>query len=450
MNRIILLIITVISAFVSADALGLSGSWSGKLDLGAMQLRIVFNISKTDTGQWVCTMDSPDQGAKDIKTVIAVTDDTKVDISVAMINFKYSGELKNGELNGVLSQNGMTLPLNLKQGKPENKRPQEPKAPFPYTTEEVTFSNRNGNATLSGTLTVPNDFDGQNVIIMVTGSGQQNRDEELFGHKPFLVLADYMARHGIASLRYDDRGKGGSTGDVANATTADNKADAAAGIEFLRGSRRFKHIGVLGHSEGGTIAFMLGSGREADFVVSLAGSALRGDSIMVMQNRSFLTTSGVPSAYMDEYCDVLGNVLKYINTEQDSSSVRPFVRKQLSTKALINNRQIEDAFVKMIETANPWYRYFLSFDPSSCISSTSCPVMAINGNKDIQVNAAANLGAIRRLLPADKKNLIKEYAGLNHLFQHCTTGSATEYAQIEETISEEVMGDIVTWINGLK
>jgi hypothetical protein len=247
-------------------------------------------------------------------------------------------------------------------------------------------------------------------VLLVSGSGQQNRDEEVFDHKPFLVIADYLARQGIATLRYDDRATGKSVGgEVKNATTEDFMRDAAAGLDYLRSRKAFGKVGLLGHSEGGTIAFMLGARGKVDFIVSLAGPAVKGDTLLAAQSNRILKLSGQPASM---------TVGKY----------RQIAAMQQS----------------------PWIQWFIDYDPSEDIRKTACPVFALNGNCDCQVVSTLNLEAFRRLLPSSKKNSIKEYPTLNHLFQHCTTGLPTEYGKIEETISPEVLQDIAQWIRSLR
>lgn len=392
----------------------LIGSWSGKLNVGSASLTLVLHVEQAD-GHVVITLDSPDQGAKGIGTIKEFLSDDSLAIKVEQIGMTYRAKLKEGKLDGTFSQNGMKIPLVLTRGGvAEVKRPQNPQPPFPYETEEVTFRNEADGATLAGTLTYPVGYGKQSkkkpvVVLFVSGSGQQNRDEEVFNHKPFLVIADYLARHGIATLRYDDRAIGKSTGgDVKNGTSEDFMRDALAGLEFLRQQKKFSKVGMLGHSEGGLIAFMLGAKKQTAFIVSLAGPGVKGDTLLTAQNNRILSLSGLPATMTVEKC-----------------------------------RQQED--VKEI----PWLRWFVDYDPTSNIRSTRCPVFALNGDLDCQVIASQNLTAIRQLLPKSKKNLVKEYHGLNHLFQHCTTGLPAEYGQIEETISPEVLQDIAQWLNSL-
>ena len=454
MKRTIFILFSLVTV-LSAMAQTVEGSWTGKLDVMGTQLNLVFNITKGDGGALACTMDSPDQSVKGIPAEVTATGGTKVKITVQAINAAYEGELKDGLLKGSFSQNGMSFPLTLKPGTVERNRPQTPKEPYPYKTEEVTFTNTADNATLCGTLTYPTGYETAKkstvpVVIMVTGSGAQNRDEELFDHKPFLVLADYLARNGIASLRYDDRGTGKSTGDAASATTENFMKDAQAAVDFARQTGKFGRVGVLGHSEGGSIAFMLGAQGKADFIVSMAGPGVSGKDILLAQNRLGLTQGGATADITDSFCKVLDKVFDVMasgeNVAQPTMKVTEIV---LQTGVTLPEALVRD-LAKSMEICTPWLRYFISYDPSADISAAKCPVMAVNGDKDMQVSASENLSAIRRLLSANSLNLVKEYPGLNHLFQHCTTGNPMEYVQIEETVSPEVMQDIAAWINKVK
>lgn len=450
MKKTILILFALIMAF-SAAAQTVEGSWTGKLDVMGTQLNLVFNITKGADGAFACTMDSPDQGAKGIPAEITVTDGVNVKISMPALMAAYEGELKDGMLKGTFTQSGMSFALDMKPGTVERRRPQTPKEPYPYATEEVTFTNTADNATLSGTLTYPVGFDGMKkgtvpVVVMVTGSGLQNRDEEIFDHKPFLVIADFLAHNGIATLRYDDRGAGKSTGDAVNGTTENNMKDALAAVDYARGTGKFGRTGVLGHSEGGAIAFMLAARGKADFIVSMAGPGVRGDSILLAQNRRGMMQGGVPANMADDYCKVLAKMFVVMAQPGTVADPAAKVREIAKETGVSLPEPLVQNFAKSMEICTPWLKYFIGYDPSADIKAVKCPVMAVNGSKDVQVTAADNLAAIRRLLPENSRNLIKEYPGLNHLFQHCTTGLTTEYGQIEETVSPEVMQDIAAWI----
>ncbi len=413
MKRLEGLMMLGVLALAATQSFGqqISGPWTGQLDLGAQKLTIVLHFDKDASGKDVCTMDSPDQSAKGIPATLNFISADSVNIAVPSIGMTYAGKLSEGELKGSFSQMGMNLPLDMKPGEVKHNRPQHPVEPYPYQTKEIAFQNEAANAWFAGTLVYPEGYkegDKVPVLIMVTGSGAENRDEEVFDHKPFLVIADYLARHGVASLRFDDRGVGKSTGSMEGATTKDFAEDALAGIEMLRGLKQFSKVGVLGHSEGGSVAFMLGAKQKVDFIISMAGVGAKGDTALTAQANRTYELMGVPMQV---------NVAQY--------------RAQVA------------------QLNSPWLNYFLDYDPIPDIQGTRCPVLAINGDKDVQVVSSLNLKGIEMALPKNKKNLVKEYPGLNHLFQHCTTGLPTEYAGIEETISEEVLGDIATWINGL-
>ena len=413
MKRLEGLMMLGVLALAATQSFGqqISGPWTGQLDLGAQKLTIVLHFDKDASGKDVCTIDSPDQSAKGIPATLNFISADSVNIAVPSIGMTYAGKLNEGELKGSFSQMGMNLPLDMKPGEVKHNRPQHPVEPYPYQTKEIAFQNEAANAWFAGTLVYPEGYkegDKVPVLIMVTGSGAENRDEEVFDHKPFLVIADYLARHGVASLRFDDRGVGKSTGSMEGATTKDFAEDALAGIEMLRGLKQFSKVGVLGHSEGGSVAFMLGAKQKVDFIISMAGVGAKGDTALTAQANRTYQLMGVP--------------------------VQVSVAQYRAQVAQLNS---------------PWLNYFLDYDPIPDIQATRCPVLAINGDKDVQVVSSLNLKGIEKALSKNKKNLVKEYPSLNHLFQHCTTGLPTEYAGIEETISEEVLGDIATWINGL-
>lgn len=407
MKKTLLLLCFLCSFFGVSAQYTMDGVWTGKLNVGPQTLTLVLHVAHEASGNAVCSLDSPDQGAMNIPVKSDYCSADSISISLEQLGLSYQGRLKGDEIVGTFMQ-GATFPLTLKRGEETLKRPQNPVEPFPYKTEEVTFTNATDKATLAGTLSYPTDYKkGKTpVVLMVTGSGQENRDEEVFGHKPFLVIADYLARHGVASLRYDDRGFGKSTGgDVKHATTADFARDAASGIEFLRTLKCFSKVGVLGHSEGGSIAFMLGAKGKVEFVISMAGIGVRGDTALTAQANRLLELSGQPMRL---------STLQY--------RVNAYIKK------------------------SPWLNFFMDYDPSGDITKTLCPVMAINGERDVQVISSLNLIGIKGHLTENPKNFVKEYPALNHLFQHCTAGNVSEYRMIEETISPEVLEDIVRFI----
>ena len=416
-------------AMLAFTANAQEGSWNGELDVMGTKLPLVFNFSPNG-----CTMDSPSQNAKGIPAEKTVSDDGTIKVKVGMIGATFEGKMADGEIKGTFTQNGFPLPLTLKAGKLAVKRPQTPVPPFPYKEESVSFTN--AGYTFNGTLTLPENYTKQTpVVLMVTGSGQQNRDEELFEHKPFAVIADALARQCIASLRYDDRGWGDKSVNFANFTTDDFRQDAAAALPLLR--KRFNKVGILGHSEGGTIAMMLAAEGKTDFIVSLAGMAISGKETLVMQNRQAMSSIGLPKEMVDTYCNSISKALDEIASGKKASEINiddtPEALKPITIKALQ-------------QSDTPYIRHFLTIDVSKQLSKIKCPVLALNGTKDTQVDCAANTTLLEKGL-INSKHTIKKIEGVNHLFQHCTTGNVVEYQQIEETIASEVLEIIYSWIN---
>ena len=409
-----------------------TGTWSGKLDVMGNKLTIVFHLD----GDEPC-MDSPDQAALGIPIQVEKTALGNVIIKVPALAASYEGLWTGKQILGTFKQGALSVPLALTP-EAELKRPQTPVGPFPYTEEEVSFSN--GDAHLEGTLVLPEGYTRKTpVLIMVTGSGQENRDEEIFEHKPFAVIADALARVGIATLRYDDRGVGGSTGEVATATTKDFKEDALAGIKMLR--ERFDKVGVIGHSEGGTIALLLAAEGQADFIVSLAGMAVSGLETLVKQSQVSIENAGYTGKNVDTFCQAV----------HDAGYVRLHGGKMPLPDELDLPNELKQAYQGVItKIQTPWMIKFLSLDMRPLLGGIKCPVLAINGSKDVQVDCESNLGALREGLPANPKNKIEAIEGANHLFQHCTTGAITEYRNIEETFAPEALELMAAWMAQFK
>lgn len=405
-----------------------SGSWKGELNVGGTTLPVVFNFSAEG-----CTLDSPAQGAKGIPAKWTPDASGIVSIQIPVINGSFEGKLTGDSIPGKFTQHGYSVPLTLRPAEVKLNRPQTPKPPYPYTSEEVSF--KNGDAVLCGTLTLPENYTKNTpALVMVTGSGLQNRDEEAFGHKPFAVIADALARQGIATLRYDDRGFGESTGDVISSTIDDFKNDAAAGIRLLR--KRFKHVGVLGHSEGGTIAMMLASDKAVDFAISLAGMTVSGKELLLRQNRDALAGIGLSSDVVDIYCRHLSDGMDAVMAGKDPEPVND---TQLPAPL---NQNLSKALQQF---ATPYMRSFIRLSAKDNLAKTSVPLLALNGTKDTQIDYVNNLAAVKALA-SSKPFTVKSYEGLNHFFQHAETGSVDEYGKIEETISPEVLSDIIAWI----
>ena len=419
---------SVVFAMMAFAANAQEGTWNGELNVMGNKVPLVFNFSTNG-----CTIDSPSQGVNGIQAEKTVKDDGTISVKVGMIGATFEGKMTDGEIKGTYVQNGFPLPLTLKPGKLVVKRPQTPVPPFPYKEESVSFTN--AQYTFNGTLTLPENYTKNTpVVLMVTGSGQQNRDEELFSHKPFAVIADALARQGIASLRYDDRGWSDKSVNFADFTTDDFRQDAAAAIPLLR--KRFNKVGILGHSEGGTIAMMLAAEGKADFIVSLAGMAISGKETLIMQNRQAMSAIGLPKETVDSYCNSISKALDEIASGKKASEINiddvPVALKPVTIKALQ-------------QADTPYIRHFLTVDVGKLLPKIKCPVLALNGTKDTQVDCDANTTRIEKGL-ANCKHSIKKIDGVNHLFQHCNTGIVTEYQQIEETISPEVLQVVAKWI----
>lgn len=435
MKRLLSVIAVLLSSFMAIAQSGLEGTWHGRLSFPGGELTLVFHIDPENS-----TFDSPDQMAFGLEAEIKELNGSKVSVEVPSIGVKFEGNLMLGLLVGRFSQAGLELPLSLKRGEPQRNRPQTPKPPYPYLTEEVTFTNPEDGTVLSGTLSIPQDAGKDTpAVLLVSGSGLQDRNEEIFAHKPFHVIADHFARNGIATLRYDDRSVGKSSGEAAGATTETFMRDAEAGLDFLKSLDRFGNIGLAGHSEGGLIGFILAGRGLTDFIISLAGPAVKGSDCIIGQNRKILEASGVPVTTAAAYCRVLEEI--YGNPG--------LTKERLGELSVAVPESMRKNLENIYEADDPWINHFVSFDPAEHISKITCPVMAVNGGKDMQVIADSNIGRLEALLKESGGNLLKTYPELNHMFQHCTTGLPDEYGKIEETISEEVLQDMTTWINSL-
>ena len=430
----------------------IEGYWKGQIKLGAQELEMAFDIKAIDNG-FSATLDVPAQGAFDIPVDETVFQENRLNMTMSAMGATYSGMLKESRIEGEFTQHGMTFPLNLEKGSKEAKqvRPQDPQPPFDYRVTEVSFTNEKEGNTLTGTLTIPKGKGPFPAMVLVSGSGQQNRDEELMNHRPFWVIADYCARHGIAVLRYDDRGMGGSTGEVENATSMDFSYDAEAAFDFLRKQKHIdaSRVGILGHSEGGIINFMVSARRpEVAFLVSLAGPAVNGIEVLKEQQVAILRASGMTEemiAFSQNSNRQLFDIVESSNDREEADSLM----RQL-VKSWGYNEELTEQTVSGMTM--PWMYYFLKYDPTEAIVKTNCPALLLNGSKDLQVIASQNLPAYEKII-ADygKTNLtLHELPDLNHLFQHCETGAIEEYATIDETISPEVLEMIVGFVKKIE
>ena len=436
----------------SGQALPL-GIWEGALQISGSELPLRFNIGKDQHETVCCTMDSPSQIATGIEATIEQLAEGVV-ITIPNLYIRYQGELVGSDsIVGTFAQGGMSLPLTLVRASKPTKadRPQTPQPPYPYETEEVTFYN--GTAPLHGTLTYPVGHQagsrvGQ-VVLFVSGSGIQDRDETLAEHKPFAVLADYLARHGVATLRYDDRGYHDDIDSVtvAEATTATLADDAAAAVRYLRERKTFDKVGVLGHSEGGTIAFILAARGIPDFIISLAGSTLPGKEVLQDQMDLSLVQAGLSEELRAEY--LRATMATFDQAAQSDLRGEALVTKVLSEGHYQLPIGLALELKKVADGLTPWLIYFTQYDPKGDIAQTHCPVLALNGSLDQQVLADKHLAVIEQSLPTGTPRQVRKMEGMNHLLQHATTGAVSEYYQISETIAPEVLELIAEWISKL-
>lgn len=477
------------------DIQHLVGEWEGKLKIGASSLRIVFHITDSGSG-YVATMDSPDQGARGIPVSRVRIEGKLVELEVSSIGGSYTGALDEpgNRLEGFWKQSGMSFPLILvKQSPPEihteQKQSQDLANSFPYSIKEVQFNGGAEGVRLSGTLTMPQGQEPFPAVVLVSGSGPQNRDEEILGHKPFFIIADYLTKRGIAVLRYDDRGVGASTCDYQTATTFDFASDAEAALAFLVQQEGIdvNNIGIIGHSEGAIIASIVAAGNEAgyastycgghestcdacgssgfnaicefsrpSFIVLLAGPGVRGYELLIMQNAAIGRASGLSEEQIIEANNLNSRLYDIVIEERDEKSLRQrltdVLYKEIDLNAFLSpvEKEAQKAQVPQIiaPLLSPWVRVFLELNPADYLRKVTVPVLALNGSKDLQVPPKPNLEAIKLALSeaGNNSSTVIELEGLNHLFQHATTGLPSEYSEIDESFAPEVLQIIGDWI----
>lgn len=454
-------------ALISLNAVSqdITGQWNGSLDIQGTQLRLIFNIEKTDSG-YSTTMDSPDQGANGIPVYETTFTNSELKINASNLGVEYIGNLgKDGIISGNFKQGGMSIPLNLsreKIGKIEKKtsvRPQDPIEPYPYHSEDIIFKNTKADIDLAGTLTLPNSTGVFPVVVMISGSGAQNRNQEIMGHKPFLVISDYLTKNGIGVLRFDDRGTALSKGDFASSTTADFATDVEAAVNYLKTRKEINknQIGLIGHSEGGLIAPMVASkSKDIAFIILLAGVGIPGDELLLLQQKYLIDEMGVSEEVKKAMIDLNTNAFALIQKSSDNSKLKPKLSNILRLglenifKAQGIEQNVDDEMIatQVNQFISPWMQYFIKYDPAPALSNVKCPVLALNGSKDLQVPPKENLSAIKNALikAGNKDYTIKELPGLNHLFQESVTGLPTEYEQIEQTFSPIALEEVLQWI----
>jgi hypothetical protein len=441
----------------------LIGTWEGPLELGAVQLRLVLvldQISKTAIGGF---MVSPDQSPDEIPIGrVAWEGDRSVRVLIGSLAASFNVTLPSGgdSLIGTFAQGAASFPIDLKRvAKPTVvNRPQEPRPPFPYRVEDVVYRNEADDVTLAGTLTIPEGSGPVPAALLITGSGPQDRNEEIFQHKPFWVIADHLTRRGIAVLRVDDRGVGGSSAGPhpGTATSHDFARDVEAGLSYLASRPEIDEaaIGLIGHSEGGIIAPIVAS-RQQDiaYIVLMAGTGVRGDELLLAQTAAIGRADGASedeiaasAATNRALFDVL--LSDPLSQEETADRMRRIIESNPEFAAATPEEQQLGMNQAIAQLNTNWMRAFAAHDPAVPLSKVSCPVLAINGELDLQVPADQNLPAIASALASGGNSDVttRAFPGLNHLFQHSETGLISEYGQIEETISPEVLECMATWI----
>lgn len=466
------LIGVAISLFINATAApelsnnGIEGSWLGTLKFPGGQLQIVFHIAGNSDGSLTSQLDSPDQGAAGIPVAETTFQDRKLHLVVTAVKGSFDGVLSEdgSRLEGTWQQNGNTTPLNLERTSqiPEPvkqmPKPQDPLKPYPYDEKEVTYTNPAAGITLAGTLTLPRSQRPVPAVLLITGSGSQDRNETIMGHRPFLVLADYLTRRGIAVLRVDDRGVGGSAGNPELATSEDYAGDVLAGVNYLKSVKEIDagRIGLIGHSEGGLIAPMVAvQSKDVAFIVLMAGPGTTGERVLYRQNELLLKAQGASRKMISRQLAVLESAFTILRREKDNRviqikihdlAVTTFDQLSPDEQKAVGSKDALEKQLQVITT--PWFRFFLVYDPAPTLKKVTCPVLAINGSKDLQVPSAENLAAIKSALKTGGNNnfTVKELPGLNHMFQTCKTGLVNEYGAIQETISPAALKLMGDWI----
>ena len=467
MKKIISLIILSIFFYksYSQDIGKFAGNWDGTLKTKGIVLRIIFKIKKVNDTILDAKFDVPEQFAYNVPiNKIFINKDT---ITLKNYNYhiKLQGFIKDSLFFGFYKQGQYTANIILKNNKnykiSEFARPQTPKPPYPYKTEEVRIEDKKHGVTLAGTLTIPDDKKNYPAVVMVTGSGPQNRDEELFLHKPFLVIADYLTRHGIAVLRYDDRGFGESVGNYNLSTTKDFAQDALNVVNFLRNHKNIdkNKIGIIGHSEGGIIAEMLAANKKnnINFIVLLAAPGVPTSELMLDQNHDIATKNKVDTAIINRNYKLNSELYEVLKTENDNLKANKKLQQVFDkyTKNLTQKQKEEQGLTRNIassiifQSLTPWFKYFIRINPADYLQKITCPVLAIGGSNDLQVKANKNLKAIKDNISknGNKNVTVKELPKLNHLFQHSKTGLPQNYKDIEETFAPDALKIISDWIN---
>ncbi|MDE0400009.1 MAG: alpha/beta hydrolase [Candidatus Poribacteria bacterium] len=459
LKTILVVMATMVSLSVSYAEDRVVGHWEGQIDIPGQPITVKVDLTINDS-DWSGTIDIPTQGAKGLplSDIHVEENDESVHVKFSIRgvpgNPTFDGQLQEGAISGTFTQGGATFGFQLSRESVKGPaRPQEPKPPFPYKIEEVTF--QNGAVNLAGTLTLPQGDGPFPAVLLISGSGLQDRDETLVGHKPFWVLADHLSRAGIAVLRVDDPGIGQSTPHPKPPTTADFATDVEAGVVFLKQDDRIDRIGLIGHSEGGLIAAIVASrSNDVGFVVLMAGPGVPGAELLRKQNERIFDAAGIAGERKQNLLTLLDRLFTILTSEDMAADKRrqavdEIVRKQLEINGVPPAEQNEAQVRALAEQSlTPWMRYFLTFDPRPALEKIRVPVLALNGELDVQVDAEQNLTAIAGALEkgGNQNVTVHRLPEHNHLFQRARTGLMNEYGAIEETLSPKMLDLIRDWI----
>jgi hypothetical protein len=458
--RTLLFILLITPTFLIGQEI--EGRWQGSINVGEIKLKLVFKIEHSGDSL-LSVMDSPDQGVKGIpvNSTIFQNDTLRIDMTSLAIN--YTGAIDStGSIVGQFNQAGQVFPLTLERSigeEKELKRPQEPKKPYPYFEEQLKFTNPVAQIKLAGTLTIPKDKVSCPAVVLISGSGAQNRNEEILGHKPFLVLADYLTRNGVAVLRYDDRGAAESEGNFSTGTAYDFSTDAEAAFNYLRSRKEVNgnRVGLIGHSEGGMIAPMIAArNNNVDFLVLLAGTGVRGDQVILKQSVLIGQANGIRREELLKGREINKGAFDLVLDTLNNDSLEQVLTRYFyaqDNSDTVEGITVEQMVNKNVQTLiNPQIKYFIRYDPRSALTKVRCPILALNGERDLQVEPQENIGAIKRAVKEGGNTQLstRVFPRLNHLFQECKTGSINEYGVIEQTISPDVLQEISKWINSLE
>jgi pimeloyl-ACP methyl ester carboxylesterase len=455
-------LLSVLSISIPAQTTALEGNWLGTLEFNGVKLRQVLKISKAGDG-FTAKIASIDQSADDVGLDSITSQDNSVRFELKKYGMSYEGMLneKGDEISGTFKQGPASLPLIFKRSTVAVKigRLQDPQKPYSYKEEEVVYENKKDQVKLAGTLTLPRTSGQHPAVILITGSGSQDRNETILGHRPFLVLADYLTRRGIAVLRVDDRGVGGSSLGSLSATSENFAGDVIAGMEYLKTRKEInpRQIGLIGHSEGGIIAPMVAvRSKDVAFIVLMAGTGQTGEDVLYTQSALIQKAGGASTEVTSQNTVALKNIFAVMKAEPDNKRAEQQIRERLEKQMSELNEEQRKIFASIKATAesqmqmnlSPWFRYFVAYDPRLTLEKVKIPVLAINGENDLQVSSKENLKIIAAALKksGNKDYTIKSFPKLNHLFQTSETGSPGEYGTIEETIAPQVLETIADWI----